>query len=166
MPKLVNGVIVALVAAGLVLAFVGTHTLRWSPPAAPPKWEASSHSRTPTPPARKAPAGRHAAVPTVRVAGNRYQETPMARSVPLSVWIPHIKVRAEIISLGLTSGGAVGVPSLSTPFLTSWYNKGPTPGAPGAAVIFGHVDSAAVGPAVFYRLGNLRPGDLDRKSVV
>jgi hypothetical protein len=160
MPKLVNGVVVALVAAGLVLAFVGTHTLRWSPPTAPPKWEASSRSRMPTPPARKAPAGGHAAVPTVRVAGNRYQETPTARSVPVSVWIPHIKVRAEIISLGLTSGGVVGVPSLNTPFLTSWYNKGPTPGAPGAAVIFGHVDSAAVGPAVFYRLGNLRPGDL------
>lgn len=160
MPKLVNGVIVALVAAGLVLAFVGSHTLRWSPPAAPPKWEASSRSRTPAPPARKAPARGHASVSTVRVAGNRYQETPMARSVPVSVWIPHIKVRAEIISLGLTSGGVVGVPSLNTPFLTSWYNKGPTPGAPGAAVIFGHVDSAAVGPAVFYRLGNLRPGDL------
>jgi len=163
MPKLVNGVIVALVAAGLVLAFVGTHTLRWSPPAAPPKWEASSRNaapRAPTPPARKTSAGGQAAVPTVRVAGNRYQETPMARSVPVSVWIPHIKVRAEIISLGLTSGGAVRVPSLNTPFLTSWYNKGPTPGAPGAAVIFGHVDSTAVGPAVFYRLGNLRPGDL------
>ena len=163
MPKLVNGVIVALVAAGLVLAFVGTHTLRWSPPAAPPKWEASSRNaapRAPTPPARKTSAGGQAAVPTVRVAGNRYQETPMARSVPVSVWIPHIKVRAEIISLGLTSGGAVRVPSLNTPFLTSWFNKGPTPGAPGAAVIFGHVDSTAVGPAVFYRLGNLRPGDL------
>ena len=80
MPKLVNGVIVALVAAGLVLAFVGTHTLRWSPPAAPPKWEASSRSRMPKPPpARRAPAGGHAAVPTVRVAGSRYQETPMAR---------------------------------------------------------------------------------------
>jgi sortase (surface protein transpeptidase) len=96
----------------------------------------------------------------VRVAGNRYQVTPMARSVPVSVYIPHIKVRAEIISLGLTSSGAVGVPSLNTPFLTSWYNRGPTPGSAGAAVIFGHVDSAAVGPAVFYRIGDLLPGDL------
>jgi sortase (surface protein transpeptidase) len=156
MPKLVNGVVVVLVAAGLMLAFVGSHTLRWSPPTAPPKWEAPSRSRTPRPPARKA----NAPVPTVRVAGIRYQVTPMGRSVPVAIDIPHIKVQAEIISLGLTSSGAVGVPSLNTPFLTSWYNKGPTPGSPGAAVIFGHVDSAAVGPAVFYRLGNLRPGDL------
>jgi Sortase domain len=160
MPKLVNGVVVALVAAGLVLAFVGTHTLRWSPPTAPPKWEAPSRHRTPKAPASRVAAGSHAAVPTVRVAGNRYQVTPMARSVPVSVWIPHIKVRAEIISLGLTAKGAVGVPSLNTPFLTSWYDKGPAPGTAGAAVIFGHVDSSAVGPAVFYHLGNLRPGDL------
>src|ERR1700683_2811582 len=131
MPKLFNGVIVALVAAGLVLAFVGSHTLRWSPPAAPPKWEASSRSRTPTPPARKVPARGYACRPIGRGAGHRYQETPMARSAPVSVWIPHIKVRAEIISLGLTSGGVVGVPSLNTPFLTSWYNKGPTPRGPG-----------------------------------
>ena len=52
------------------------------------------------------------------------------------------------------------MPSLSTPFLTSWYDRGPSPGAAGTAVIFGHVDSAAVGPAVFYRLGRLRRGDL------
>jgi sortase (surface protein transpeptidase) len=159
MPKLVNGVVVALVAAGLVLAFVGSHTLRWSPPTAPQKWEAPSRSR-PQPPAPRAPSGGQAAVRTVRVAGNRYQVTPMAHSVPVSVYIPHIKVRAEIISLGLTSSGAVGVPSLNTPFLTSWYNRGPTPGSPGAAVIFGHVDSAAVGPAVFYHIGDLLPGDL------
>jgi hypothetical protein len=160
MPKLFNGVVVALVAAGLVLAFVGTHTLRWSPPTAPPKWEAPSRTRTPAPPAGRVSSGGRAAVPTVRVAGSRYQVTPMAHSVPVSVYIPHIKVRAEIVSLGLTPAGAVGVPSLNTPFLTSWFNKGPTPGSPGAAVIFGHVDSAAVGPAVFYHLGNLRPGDL------
>ena len=159
MPKLVNGVVVALVAAGLVLAFVGSHTLRWSPPTAPQKWEAPSRNR-PQPPAPRASPGGQTAVRTVRVAGNRYQVTPMARSVPVSVYIPHIKVRAEIISLGLTSSGAVGVPSLNTPFLTSWYNRGPTPGSAGAAVIFGHVDSAAVGPAVFYRIGDLLPGDL------
>lgn len=34
-----------------------------------------------------------------------------------------------------------------------------TPGEPGAAVLLGHVDSARDGPAVFYRLGELRPGD-------
>jgi sortase (surface protein transpeptidase) len=84
----------------------------------------------------------------------------MARSVPAALSIPRIQVRAKIISLGLTRTGAAQVPPLATPFLTSWYDQGPTPGQPGTSVILGHVDSAKVGPAVFYDLGNLRPGDL------
>src|SRR5436305_134476 len=34
-----------------------------------------------------------------------------------------------------------------------------TPGEVGPAVILGHVDTARDGPAVFYRLHQLRPGD-------
>ncbi len=34
------------------------------------------------------------------------------------------------------------------PFLTSWYDRGPTPGQPGTAVILGHVDSGRVGPDI------------------
>jgi hypothetical protein len=96
----------------------------------------------------------------------------MARSIPASLYVPRIQVRAKIISLGLTPRGAAAVPPLASPFLTSWYDGGPTPGQPGTAVIFGHVDSARVGPAVFYNLGNLRPGDLvyvtleDRQTAV
>jgi Sortase domain len=172
MPKLINGLIVGSIVIGVFLAFLGSHTLRWSPPPAPPKWEAPSRhqpgsagpaassrdQRGPAGPAassRVRPAGRPARTPD-----DRLQATPMARSVPVAIYIPHIGVQAKILSLGLTSGGAVRVPPLTRPFVTSWYNRGPTPGAPGAAVIFGHVDSAAVGPAVFYRLGDLRPGDL------
>jgi hypothetical protein len=96
----------------------------------------------------------------------------MARSVPLSINIPRIRVRARIIPLGLRPDGSPAVPPLTTPFVTSWYDGGPTPGARGAAVILGHVDSAAVGPAVFYSLGRLRVGDLidvslaDRRTAV
>ena len=175
MPKVINGLIVSSIVIGVFLAFFGSNTLRWSPPPAPPKWEAPSRHRPgylgPTGPAassrdQRGPAGP-ATSSRVRPAsgragtpGDRLQATPMARSVPVAVYIPHIGVRAKIISLGLTSGGAVRVPPLTRPFLTSWYNRGPTPGTPGAAVIYGHVDSSAVGPAVFYRLGDLRPGDL------
>jgi hypothetical protein len=172
MPKLINGLIVSSIVIGVFLAFLGSHTLRWSPPPAPPKWEAPSrHQPGPTGSAsssrdQRGPAGP-AASSRVRPAGHPartpedgLQATPMARSVPVAIYIPHIGVRAKIISLGLASGGVVRVPPLTRPFITSWYDRGPTPGAPGAAVIFGHVDSAAVGPAVFYRLGDLRPGDL------
>lgn len=40
-----------------------------------------------------------------------------------------------------------------------WWQAGPEPGAPGVAVVAGHLDSYK-GPAVFYRLGSLHAGDL------
>ena len=42
----------------------------------------------------------------------------------------------------------------------AWYNGGPAPGAPGSAVINGHLDGKEVPQAVFYNLGKLKPGDL------
>lgn len=39
-----------------------------------------------------------------------------------------------------------------------WYSGGPAPGDPGPAVIVGHVDSWR-GPAVFFRVRDLVPGD-------
>jgi LPXTG-site transpeptidase (sortase) family protein len=51
------------------------------------------------------------------------------------------------------------VPSLSQAQLAGWYSKGPTPGERGPAVIVGHVDTKK-GPAVFYGLGRLKPGDM------
>jgi len=42
--------------------------------------------------------------------------------------------------------------------VAGWYELGPRPGDPGSAVILGHVDSKR-GPAVFYRLRELRAGD-------
>jgi sortase (surface protein transpeptidase) len=157
-PRLITTLVVTLIIAGITLAYVGSHTLRWSPPPAPPKWAGRTHN-----PPRPAgwEANRSADRPDAADAARHgYQQTPMAKSVPVSISIPGINVRAKVISLGVTKAGAVEMPPLSHPFLTGWYDKGPTPGAPGAAVLFGHVDSAAVGPAVFYNLGELRPGDL------
>ncbi|MGH3245717.1 MAG: class F sortase, partial [Trebonia sp.] len=93
------------------------------------------------------------------------------RSVPVGLRIPAIGVNARVIPLGLDAGGGVAVPSLSTPFLTSWYDRGSAPGQFGPAVLLGHVDAAGVGPAVFYKLGDLVPGDMvyvtrkDRRTV-
>jgi sortase (surface protein transpeptidase) len=41
----------------------------------------------------------------------------------------------------------------------SWFTGSRTPGELGSAVLLGHVDSAADGPSVFFRLGALHPGD-------
>jgi Sortase domain len=81
-----------------------------------------------------------------------------ASSTPVSLDIPAINVRASVIPLGLSRNGTLAVPPLSKSGVTSWYDQGPAPGQPGAAAILGHVDAAGVGPAVFYDLGNLRPG--------
>jgi sortase (surface protein transpeptidase) len=83
----------------------------------------------------------------------------MAYSVPSGVRIPAIGVNASVIPLGLNADGTAQVPSLSTPMLTSWFDEGPAPGQDGPAVIYGHVDTAATGPAVFYRLGDLTACD-------
>ena len=45
------------------------------------------------------------------------------------------------------------------PGAAAWYKYSVTPGQIGTSVIEGHVDSKQ-GPAVFFRLGALRPGDL------
>ena len=74
---------------------------------------------------------------------------------PVRIEIPAIGVRAPVIPLGLNPDRSLEVPS--DPNRTGWWTGGPRPGEPGPAVIAGHVDSTS-GPAVFYRLGELRPG--------
>lgn len=81
-------------------------------------------------------------------------ESPSAP--PVHLRIPAIGVSARITQLGLNADRTVEVPT--DPAATGWYRLGPRPGAEGSAVILGHVDSVD-GPAVFYRLRFLAPGD-------
>jgi Sortase domain len=83
----------------------------------------------------------------------------LPRSLPESVDIPAIGVHAKLLRLGLGANGAIRVPPLRTRAdEAAWYRDSPAPGQIGASVIEGHVDSYR-GPAVFFRLGALRPGD-------
>jgi hypothetical protein len=79
------------------------------------------------------------------------------RSIPMRITIPAIHVNATVGELGLNKDGSVQVPSGW--YTTGWYKYGPAPGQLGSAVILGHIDSVA-GPAVFYELPLLRPGNL------
>lgn len=84
----------------------------------------------------------------------------LATSSPLAVSIPAIGVRSSLLHLGQTAKGAMEVPPPGPQYdKAGWYRYSPTPGALGPAVIAGHVDSAAKGPSVFFRLGSLRPDD-------
>lgn len=82
--------------------------------------------------------------------------TPSRVARPVEVRIPSIDVSAPVIGLGLKADRTVQVPG--DPSESGWYRPGPRPGEPGSAVILGHVDSTE-GPAVFYRLRQLRPED-------
>ena len=148
---------VLLAGAGLLMVGLSQRVHRWAPPPVPPASAALD---------RQAP---DFAVPhDARVDGPatqprsapRLHPAPLRRSLPLTVRIPAIGINARIVPLGLGRDHTVEVPSLSTPMLTSWFDNGAAPGQRGAAVLFGHVDSALTGPAVFYRLGDLRPGAL------
>ncbi|MFI6264684.1 class F sortase [Micromonospora sp. NPDC051006] len=83
----------------------------------------------------------------------------LPRSVPSTITIPRIGVEAKIMSLGTNPDGTVQVPPLDQAQLAGWYEPGPSPGEVGNAVIVGHVDSAKLGPAVFFDLGAMQPGD-------
>jgi sortase (surface protein transpeptidase) len=88
-------------------------------------------------------------VPTTRATG-------LAGSGrPVSIQIPAIGVDARVVPVGLGPDRSMEVPAVD---LAGWYEPGPRPGEAGPAVIVGHVDSRR-GPAVFFRLGQLRPGD-------
>ena len=84
----------------------------------------------------------------------------LRRSMPIAVDIPAIGVRSKLLHLGVNADGTMQVPSLTTSAdEAAWYKYSATPGQIGASVIEGHVDSYD-GPAIFYRLGALRPGDI------
>ena len=70
--------------------------------------------------------------------------------------IPAIGVRAPVIRLGKNGDDTLQVPG--SPSQAGWWSGGAKAGDQGTAVIVGHVDSHG-GPAVFYRLRQLRTGD-------
>lgn len=85
--------------------------------------------------------------------------SPLPPAEPTHLDIPAIGVSSDLLSLGQNADGTLQVPPLDRNSRAGWYRYSPTPGERGPAVLLGHVDSAAYGPGVFFRLGALRPGD-------
>ncbi|MGY0007909.1 class F sortase, partial [Micromonospora sp. I033] len=79
-------------------------------------------------------------------------------SLPVRLAVPAIKVTAPVTPVGQARDGSIDVPPLTQHNQTGWYDRGAVPGDPGRAIIVGHVDTKS-GPAVFYRLHDLKPGD-------
>lgn len=142
--------IVGLVGAGLVVLSLVRSP---SPPTALPDRAAASGQ----------PPGRTSAPESARVESRHggvrdlIAGPVLPAAEPVTVSIPRIDVVSRLVRLGLDGTGAMEVPQ--DPATAGWYRRGPTPGALGPAVIAGHVTWDRV-PAVFFRLAQLRRGDL------
>lgn len=128
-----------------------------APTTGPPGFSAPTG---PTPWAPPAAAGSVPAAPTGSPTGALGVPAGLPRSAPTTIAIPRIGVRAEIMTLGTNPDGTVQVPPLDQAMKAGWYSPGASPGEVGNAVVVGHVDSAKLGPAVFFNLGALVRGDI------
>jgi len=114
------------------------------------------------PPARVSGMLSGPPVPSVPVPSGPATPAPrpervLAHPAPVQLAIPAIGVGTPLVRLGLNPDGTLEVPTDFS--VAGWYRFGPRPGERGAALIAGHVDSTE-GPAVFYRLSELTPGDV------
>lgn len=80
-------------------------------------------------------------------------------AIPTHLDVPSIGVSSDLLQLGTNPDGTAQVPPLGKNSQAGWYTGSPTPGQLGPSVIFGHVDSKAYGPGVFFKLGALTPGE-------
>ena len=108
---------------------------------------AVARSRGPAEPGADVTAPAAAAAPPTSL--------PAPSGDPLRVRIPSIGVVAPLVRLGLNPDRTLEVPKYQE---AGWYTGASRPGSAGPAVIAAHVDSKT-GPAVFYRLRELKPGD-------
>jgi len=124
-----------------------------------------AQKHAPQPPASAASAV--AVIPSASPSSRGRQSSPspvtqgplLAHSRPTHLTIPAIGVDTSLRHIGLTPAGAIRTPPLDRDSHAYWLTVSPTPGQLGPATIIGHVDSAAYGPAVFFRLGALRQRD-------
>jgi len=84
--------------------------------------------------------------------------SPSPPAEPFKITIPKLNVAANITKVGfIEESGKMEVPQNAME--VGWYQYGPPPGEPGAAVLTGHYDTLTGAPAIFYSLGNLASGD-------
>jgi Sortase domain len=102
----------------------------------------------------RAPVTVAAPAPTTAAAPD------LPASPPTRIAIPALGVDSAVNPVGLNPDRSVQVPAPGPLYdQAAWYTGSVTPGQRGPAVILGHIDSAANGPSVFYRLSALQPLD-------
>jgi Sortase domain len=137
-------------AAGLLALATAACGTAAAPPARPAQAESAATTGT-GPAPRQVGTGRFTIVDVPIRSWRRLPPSP-----PVRLEIPAIGVSARLGGLGLDPDGRMQVPGDFQ--AAGWFTGAAEPGQLGPAVVAGHVDSHT-GPAVFYRLRELRPGD-------
>ena len=118
-------------------------------------------TRHPTPALRPVAAGVAALpAPTGPIVAPPQSAPPAPVASPVSLTIPLIGVKTNLITLGLAAGGSMQVPVSTT--VAGWFTGSPRPGAVGSSIIVGHVDGRVASTearGVFFRLNTLKAGD-------
>lgn len=141
---------VALLAAGLITRVYGGDLLTApQPPVRPPSLDRVTALNA----SQHASKGARLSRPFAAVA---QAAAPIRMAAPVRVRVPAIGVDSRLQPLHRLPDGTLQPPSRWQ--RAGYYADGVRPGEVGPAVIVGHVDSVQ-GPAVFYRLRDLRAGD-------
>lgn len=81
----------------------------------------------------------------------------MDPSRPIRIEIPSVEVKAPVHEVGMADDGSIAVPPIAEHDEVGWYDRGPTPGEFGPAILVGHTDTPD-GESVFHPLPKLKPG--------
>jgi sortase (surface protein transpeptidase) len=145
------GVLLALSLAGCAGGPATTPDAGTAPPGS-----ASAPAAPGTP---SAPPPVAAPAPVAPAAGAQQLSPVMAASAPVTLTIPSISVRTDLIHLGLEDNGSLKVPQdTGNGAPASWYDGSPTPGERGPSVLLGHVNALGGNKGVFADLRKLTPG--------
>lgn len=161
-PRATTVVIGLLALAAVVLVVMGVrgqvHAV--TPPASAA--HRSAEGDLPAPPT----SGRRPDTATGGTASRRPRTTSsvvgpvLDRSHPVALTIPAIGIRhSHLAAYGTDAQGAIDVPPAVGGVPAGWYTGSPTPGQLGPSVIVGHTDADKDQRSIFFRLGELRPGD-------
>lgn len=150
--RIIGVVGTVLLVAGVIAIVIALRSQQHAPQ--PPAAAASPVAVVPAPRTSTASTTPGSRTPSAATRG-----PILTRSLPTHLSIPAIGVNSDLKKIGLTGSGVIQTPPLARDSHAYWLDVSPTPGQLGPATIIGHVDSAANGPAVFFRLGDLRQRD-------
>jgi len=147
------------VAALFFLAGCGSGATPSTTPESPSVASSSASAEAPT--ATALPSSAPAVAPTAEAP---VRPAVLPASAPVTLEIPSIGVRTDLLKRGLRDNQSLEVPPDGPGAPASWYDQSPTPGDRGPAVMLGHVNATDGGKGVFADLRKLKAGD--RISVI